>query len=288
MSIIPLFSSTNWNAVKAKIFAYHEIEQNLFEIDEELGRRKHNVRADRAMAANSSVAQHQQTGNHCNPSNHGSQNKPFHGRRPTRNTTLSAHATQNTNIVCFNCGEPGHIAPKCPKNKSKGQQSIKTLARGNSATGTNNTADSPNELICMALTIDYNAHPNLPRPRPRPIPVLETDFTGDEILNIERYVMLILPINRGDFHEFLEEHIRDGIIPTTYLGMISPTDDNLWIMLHDWPLAEQDRTFTAITCPSSIFDVLMYEAVVPALAMRFGPVTCPYVLTDGRIVSELT
>ncbi len=99
MAIIPLFSSTNWNAVKAKFFTYHEIEQNLFEIDEELGREKHNVRADRAMAANSSVAQHQQTGNHRNPSNHGSQNKPFHGRCPTQNTTLSAHATQNTNIV---------------------------------------------------------------------------------------------------------------------------------------------------------------------------------------------
>ncbi len=89
-------------------------------------------------------------------------------------------------------------------------------------------------------------------------------------MNISRYVILTLPINRGDFNNFLEKHIRDGIIPTTYLGTFSPTDDDLWIMLHDWPLAEQDRTFAAKTYPRSDFDVLMSEAVIPALAMRFG------------------
>jgi hypothetical protein len=112
--------------------------------------------------------------------------------------------------------------------------------------------------------------PNLPRPRPRPIPTLETDFTGDEIMNTSRYVTLTLPINRGEFNEFLEEHMRDGIVPTTYLGTCTPVDDDLWIMLHDCPLAEQDMTFAVVSYPQSDFNVLMSEAVLPTIAMRFG------------------
>jgi transposase InsO family protein len=185
--------------------------------------------------------------------------------------TSAAHAAQNTNIVCFNCGEPGHIAPRCPKGKTKGEQhSIKPSARGHSATGTTSNTDSSNEIVCIDRIIDYNNNPDLPRPQPRPIPVVKTDFTGDEIMNTTRYVTLTLPINRGEFNEFLEDHIRDGIVPTTYLGTCTPIDDNLWIMLHDWPLTEQDRIFAAITYPHSDFNVMMSEAVIPALAMRFG------------------
>jgi hypothetical protein len=221
------------------------------------------------MAANSSAVQRQHRGNHKHhgsnrrPSSHGQQKKPHHNRRPAhQQNTSAAHAAQNTNIVCFNCSEPGHIAPRCPKGKTKGDpHSIKPSARDHSATGTNSNTESSNEIVCMARVIDYNNNPDLPRPRPRPIPVVETDFTGDEITNTTRYVMLTLPINRGEFNEFLEDHIRDGIVPTTYLGTCTPTDDDLWILLHDWPLAEQDRTFAAITYPHSDFKVMMSVSI---------------------------
>jgi hypothetical protein len=102
--------------------------------------------------------QHQHRGNHNHhgsnrrPSSHGLQNKPHHNRRPAhQQNTSAAHAAQNTNIVCFNCGEPGHIAPRHPKGITKGDpHSIKPSARGHSVTGTTSNTDSSNEIVCMA------------------------------------------------------------------------------------------------------------------------------------------
>ncbi len=120
----------------------------------------------------------------------------------------------------------------------------------NSTSGSNN-ADKT-ELVCMAKTvqleqafmarrtINYADHPNSPRPRPQPIPVISTDFTGTEIINTEQYVTLAIPISHGEFNDMLESHLSDGLAPTEYVGNRNPIDDDLWIMLHAWPLAEQD------------------------------------------------
>lgn len=88
--------------------------------------------------------------------------------------------------------------------------------------------------------------------------------------NTAQYVTLALPINRGKFNELLEYHIREVVIPTAYVGSRVPTDDDLWIMVHEWPLAEQDETFAAISYPRLSFDTLMAEAIVPVLSQRFG------------------
>jgi hypothetical protein len=75
--------------------------------------------------------------------------------------------------------------------------------------------------------LDYNESPDLPWPRPAPIPVIDMDYTGEELLNTRQYVMLGLPINRAEFNEFLEDDIRDGIVPMDYLGTRNPIDDDL-------------------------------------------------------------
>lgn len=71
------------------------------------------------------------------------------------------------------------------------------------------------------------------------------------------------------FNELLEEHIRDGTVPTDYFGMLNPIDDDLWIVLHDWPFAEQDQSTAVITYPGSNFNILLSVAIVPVLTTRF-------------------
>jgi hypothetical protein len=86
------------------------------------------------------------------------------------------------NIICFNCGGPGHIAPDCPHKKLAHQKHSNVRPKANSAnsTGGSNTTET-NELVCCARAItmeqafvarriiDYNQHPTLPRPRPQPL-----------------------------------------------------------------------------------------------------------------------
>jgi hypothetical protein len=99
--------------------------------------------------------------------------------------------------------------------------------------------------------------------------MIDMDFTGTEITNTTRYVTSALPISMGQFNDLLEEHIASGVVPTTYYGSQYP-DDDLWIMLHSWPLAEQDRSGAMLTYPGAYFAQLMSNGVIPVLVTRFG------------------
>jgi hypothetical protein len=96
------------------------------------------------------------------------------------------------------------------------------------------------------------------------------DFTGTEITNTTQYITLAMPINRGQVNELLESHIDEGLVPTSYVGNRNPIDDDLWIMVHAWPLAEQDRNFAATSYPQLNFDTLMSKVMLPVLNARFG------------------
>ena len=229
---------------QGKIFSLEEVEQNFFELDEELGLDKKASCNERALTA---TGHRPKRGNlpkyHDHSKPKGNYKKPPH--KPS-----FAHVAARNSIVCFKCGAPGHTAPKCPNNKTHDPRSKPSAsARGNAALSThdqesNGTAGKP-ELVCMARTIDiakaftarriinYNEYPNMPRPRPQPIPVLNIDFTGNEITNTRQYVTLGLSIQRGEFNELLENHINDNIVPTAYMGSRNPTNDDVWIMTHD-------------------------------------------------------
>jgi hypothetical protein len=76
--------------------------------------------------------------------------------------------------------------------------------------------NNKHELVCLAKAIQSEKafatrqminstnYPTLPRPRPQPIPVINTDFTGAEMMNTTQYITLALPINHGQFNELLE------------------------------------------------------------------------------------
>lgn len=45
--------------------------------------------------------------------------------RPRERTPATTKPSQNQDVHCYNCGEPGHIAPKCPKPKKAPAKEIK-------------------------------------------------------------------------------------------------------------------------------------------------------------------
>jgi len=106
---------------------------------------------------------------------------------------------------------------------------------------------------------------------PVPIPVVETDVTGNRLFDTTQYVSLVTPINLGQFNKFLEEHISSGLVPTAYMGNYNPLDDDiLWLLIHNHPLADQDRTFAAIVYPDTDNEEVITEGVLPALETRFN------------------
>jgi hypothetical protein len=185
--------------------------------------------------------------------------------------------SQNTFVISkrAQCGEPGHMALACPTNNTQCPGTAPSVARGNAAavqegdsTSTSTSTATGrqtrnNALVCMARAIryehaksarrilDYNIIPNLRRPPPQLIPILETDTTGTQRLRTDRYVTMVLPINLGQFNDFLEDHLSTGLVPTAYMGDFNPHDDDFWLLLHNLPLAEQDRRHAAIIYPES-------------------------------------
>jgi hypothetical protein len=75
-------------------------------------------------------------------------------------------------------------------------------------------------------------------------------------MSTRRYVTLAFPIQTSEFNDILEDHISRGLVPTTFHGVHNPLDDDIWMMVHDWPLVDQHRTFAAITYPGTDFALL--------------------------------
>jgi hypothetical protein len=216
----------------------------------------------------------------------------------------AAVAQGTSQIICYKCGQPGHTAPRCPhsdqpptssststspsRHDTTGQPQCPCTApptRGNVAfaqEGGATTSGPHNALVCMACSIhmasamsarrilDYNANPTICRPLPVPIPVVETDMTGSCLFDTTQYVSLVTPINLGQFNEFLEEHISSGLVPTAYMGNYNPLDDDIWLLIHNHPLAEQDHNFAAIVYPNTNSEEVIMEGVLPALETRFN------------------
>jgi hypothetical protein len=136
-------------------------------------------------------------------------------------------------------------------------------------------------MVCMARVVqlehamsarrgvDYNLNPTQRRPNPQPLPMMEMDHEGKHFLDTERFMTLILPLSPGQFNIILEDNIARMLAPAHYGGNLNPLDDGLWVVLHNHPLAEVDRTFAAITYPNGVEDVVIEEGVIPMLENGF-------------------
>lgn len=250
------------------------------------------------MAAEGTYHDNKQYGGHGRPAQRDrGQGRGRSFQHHPQTTAVSANAAQQqSSIICYKCGEPGHRATSCPtKGTTSGTQRpcMAPPARGHAATGqegdshTGGTGNSTrgtsdNAMVCMAQVIhyeqamsawrilDYNINPTLCRPPPQPIPVIETGPTGAQLKNIDRFVIMVLPINIGQFNDFLEDHITSGLVPTVYTGSLNPLDDDFWLQLQNYPLAEQDHTFAAIIYLESESKHVISEGVLPILQEFFA------------------
>jgi hypothetical protein len=137
-------------------------------------------------------------------------------------------------------------------------------------------------MVCMARAVQlehamsarqvvhYNLDPTQDRPSPLPTPTMTLDHEGEHFLDTDRFVTLILPLSPGQFNPILEDHIAHRIATAHYGGDLNPLNDGLWVILHDQPLSEVDRSFAVITYPNGVADVVIEDGVLPMLERRFS------------------
>ncbi len=89
---------------------------------------------------------------------HKSSNRNPRGKSNNKTTHASALAASDEKskskpIICYNCGEEGHIAPKCPNAK----QQKRSIATGRTATS---TIDDEKAIVCYARVISSTQNSN--------------------------------------------------------------------------------------------------------------------------------
>jgi hypothetical protein len=95
-------------------------------------------------------------------------------------------------------------------------------------------------------------------------------MTGNCLFDTTQYVSMVTPINLGQFNEFLKEYISSGLVPTAYMGNYNPLDEDICLLIHNHPLADQDCTFADIVYPNTDSDEVITEGGLPALETRFN------------------
>jgi hypothetical protein len=104
---------------------------------------------------------------------------------------------------------------------------------------------------------------------PPRIPILEVSHDDSKLLNAEIYITLTVPVDTNHFNEMLEHRITTGRISSQYNGSFNPLVDGIWMMVHDHPLADQDRFFAAIIYPEQQSERIISEGITPLLNQAF-------------------
>jgi hypothetical protein len=85
--------------------------------------------------------------------NNGGRGKRDGKSRFRQRSTAHANASHSNNVICYNCGEPGHIPPKCPHAKPKAMKSTQRVSLADSSASNEETS---HEHVCSARIINYN------------------------------------------------------------------------------------------------------------------------------------
>jgi 6-phosphogluconolactonase/glucosamine-6-phosphate isomerase/deaminase len=122
-------------------FSLKDIEKRFFSMDKQAAREK--------------VLTRIALGNAVNSFKKGNPTKGARGKHNKNNkkSNASAHTvSHNKVIICYNCGEEGHIAPNCPHKKrdKSTYSSNKSVAKGRTAISTNDRLADDDALVCSA------------------------------------------------------------------------------------------------------------------------------------------
>jgi hypothetical protein len=74
-----------------------------------------------------------------------------------------------------------------------------------------------------------------------PPPHLEVDFHAQHLLDLWRYVSIVLLFNTSR-----ELKIGMGYLPSSYGGNLEPLDEPLWVLLHNHPLEDVKHRFNSL------------------------------------------
>jgi hypothetical protein len=283
----------NLEKENGKTFTLEAIEKKFFAINEKIARDQALTRLALGSAARSrydyepkrGIGKGYGSGRGHGRSSSSTQCTSYHNRKPEHANAAASSSTSRP-IVCYNCSEPGHITPKCNKPRQAKDPLTRATARGNAARSSSKSSDSDNNtnpaIACSARAfqlehavsarriIEYYVHEGRQRPVPPGIPILDISYDGSELLNTQCYVSITVPFDHNHFNPMLENHIVNNRIPLEYLGRLDPLSDGVWIMVHDYPLGDQDRTFAAIVDPEQQHDRILTEGITPLLENHFA------------------
>jgi len=222
-----------------KVYILEDIEKKFFAIDEKTGRETASARI-----AQGNVAMGQRGDrtyrNIRNPRRNG------HRKTVDANAALDSNSsTRHVNTTCYYCGRKGHIMPNCPDKKSGKPRSNKS-AQGNLAKDTGRAAEDGNspELVCIARHVSL---PMIRPPRTGPAPAVTMDFHARELGNTRIFVSIIVRTDESVFRWERERSIAGGRLPELYNGDLEPTEEPLWVLLHNRPLHDLEHCFGRIT-----------------------------------------
>jgi hypothetical protein len=68
----------------------------------------------------------------------------------------------------------------------------------------------------------------------------------------------------------LENQTATNQIPVEYSGSLDPLADSIWMMIHDYLLTDQDRSFAAIIYPEQQQGRILADGIIPLLEHSFA------------------
>jgi hypothetical protein len=108
------------------------------------------------------------------------------------------------------------------------------------------------------------------QPIPPGIPILEMSYDGSELLNTSRYISIMVPFDSNHFSPMMETQLVNNTGQTEYHGNLNPLEDGIWMMIHDYPLGDQDRSFAPIIYLEHQQERILSEGIIPLLEHRFA------------------
>jgi hypothetical protein len=192
-----------------RTFTLQDIEQKFFSIDEKSARDQALTHLSLGNAATSHRDYNHKGGNRSHRRNFNDGRNNNSGGRNTNSgrgyqRSEQAHLANSSNpIICYNCGNPGHTAPKCPKPKQSTRKPgpRNQPARGNAAISSANANTQGNTtasaIVCTARAfhmehafsarqiIELHLDETSRRPIRPVVPRLEISHDGSNLLNAE-------------------------------------------------------------------------------------------------------
>jgi hypothetical protein len=259
----------------SKVYSLKDIEKKFFAIDEKTGRETASVRI-----AQGNVAM----GQRGDRTNRNTRYPRRNGHRKPERANAATDSNRYANVTCYNCGKKGHIIPNCHDEKNgKSNAGNNKPAQGNIARSTTDPADNSPELVCLARHVEI---PRIRPPRSGPAAAITMDFEARELGNIQAFVSLMVRVDESVFSWGRERSFNWGHLPELYTSDLVPTEEPVWVMLHNRPLHGLEPQCARITYPDHRACIVSTDGIIPGLKSQHRTIQISKVLPILALVSQ--